>query len=317
MTVGLRATGLMKITRSLRRRLNERNVSDELLGDIEEKARRIPLHIDTNMLKIGFLGGGKMAQALAKGFVKAGLSKGEMILASCLPSDEGSIEAFREIESKTVHTNDAVATHGDVLILSVKPQVVPKILPELKDPEKLVLSIAMGISIETLEKGLPSGTPVIRVMPNTPALVGCGATVFSRGTHVTDEEAEITKRLFSAVGTCQEVDEHLIDPVTALAGSGPAYVYMFIEAMADGAVKMGMPRPLAYKLASQTVLGAGMMVRETGSHPGQLKDDVASPAGSTISAIHELEKNGIRSAVIDAIEAATLRCREFSTKKSY
>ncbi|XP_063991671.1 uncharacterized protein LOC135170082 [Diachasmimorpha longicaudata] len=316
MTVGLRAMGLMKITRSLRRRLNERNVSDELLGDIEEKAKRIPTHIDTNMLKIGFLGGGKMAQTLAKGFINAELSKGEMIVASCLPSDKGSIETFKGIGSMTVHTNDAVAAHGDVLILSVKPQVVPKVLPELKDPEKLVLSIAMGISIEALEKGLPEGTPVIRVMPNTPALVGCGATVFARGTYATDEDAEVTEKLFSAIGICEEVDEQLIDPVTALAGSGPAYVYMFIEALADGAVKMGMSRPLAYKLASQTVLGAGMMVRETGVHPGQLKDDVASPAGSTIAAIHELERKGMRSAVIDAVEAATLRCREFSSKKN-
>ncbi|XP_072755296.1 pyrroline-5-carboxylate reductase 2 [Anoplolepis gracilipes] len=266
------------------------------------------------MLKIGFLGGGKMAQALAKGFIRAGLSKGEMMLASCLPNDIGSIETFKEMGSNTVFANAPVVDYGDVLILSVKPQIVPKILPELKvhDNKKLLISIAMGISLTSLERALPKGTSVIRVMPNTPALVGCGATVFARGKHASDKDAEVTDKLFSSVGICEEVPENLIDPVTALAASGPAYVYMMIEAMADGAVKMGLTRPIAYKLAAQTVLGAGTMVRETNIHPGQLKDDVTSPAGSTITGVHQLEKHGLRSALIDAIEAATLRCREVS-----
>lgn len=253
-----------------------------------------------------------MAQALAKGFIRAGLSKGEMMLASCLPNDEGSISAFKGMGSSTVFTNGPVINHGDVLILSVKPQVVPKVLPELKDSKKLLLSIAMGVSLSSLEKALPQGTPVIRVMPNTPALVGCGATVYARGKHAGDKEAEVAEKLFAAVGFCEEVPENLIDPVTALAGSGPAYVYMMIEALADGGVKMGLMRPIAYKLAAQTVLGAGTMVRETSIHPGQLKDDVASPAGSTITGIHYLEKHGLRSAVIGAVEAATLKCREVS-----
>ncbi|XP_012286472.1 pyrroline-5-carboxylate reductase 2 [Orussus abietinus] len=267
------------------------------------------------MFKIGFLGGGKMAQALAKGFIKAGLSKGEMMLASCLPNDMGSIEAFKEIGSQTVFTNKPVVEYGDILILSVKPQVVPEVLPEIKDSKKLLLSIAMGIPLRTLEQALPEGTPVIRVMPNTPALVGCGASVYARGKNAGKEDAKIAEKLFSAVGLCEEVTENMIDPVTALAGSGPAYVYMMIEALADGAVKMGLMRPIAYKLAAQTVLGAGTMVRETNTHPGQLKDDVASPAGSTITAIHYLESHGLRSAVIGAVEAATLRCREFSSRE--
>ncbi|KZC10751.1 Pyrroline-5-carboxylate reductase 2, partial [Dufourea novaeangliae] len=287
-------------------------VSDHLLADVEEQKKRVSLKINTKMLKIGFIGGGKMAQALAKGFIRAGLSKGEMMLASCLPNDVGSIDAFKEMGSNTVPTNGPVIDHGDVLILSVKPQVVPKILPELKHYNKLLLSIAMGIPIASLEKGLPEGTPVIRVMPNTPVLVGCGATVYARGKHAGDKEAEIAEKLFSAVGLCEEVPENLIDPVTALAGSGPAYVYMMIEALADGGVKMGLMRPIAYKLAAQTVLGAGAMVMETKTHPGQLKDDVASPAGSTITGIHYLEEHGLRSAVIGAVEAATKRCREVS-----
>lgn len=255
-----------------------------------------------------------MAQALAKGFIRTGLSKSDMILASCLPNDVASIEAFKEIGSETVFQNGPVVDHGDLLILSVKPQVVPMVLPDLKNYNKLLLSIAMGVPIASLEKALPEGTPVIRVMPNTPALVGCGATVYARGKHAGDKEAEIAEKLFASVGICEEVTENLIDPVTALAGSGPAYVYMMIEALADGGVKMGLTRPIAYKLAAQTVLGAGAMVRETNIHPGQLKDDVASPAGSTITGIHYLEEHGLRSAVIGAVEAATKRCKEVSSR---
>lgn len=288
-------------------------MSDQLLADGEEKKKRVALNINTKMLKIGFIGGGKMAQALAKGFIRAGLSKGDMMLASCLPNDAGSIEAFKEIGSNTVFSSGPIVEHGDVVILSVKPQVVPKVLPDLKNYNKLFLSIAMGIPLSSLEKAVPQGTPVIRVMPNTPALVGCGATVYARGKHAGDKEAEIVEKLFSAVGICEEVPENVIDPVTALAGSGPAYVYMMIEALADGGVKMGLMRPIAYKLAAQTVLGAGTMVRDTNIHPGQLKDDVASPAGSTITGIHYLEQHGLRSAVIGAVEAATKRCREVSS----
>ncbi|XP_014219563.1 pyrroline-5-carboxylate reductase 3 [Copidosoma floridanum] len=266
------------------------------------------------MLKIGFVGGGKMAQALAKGFIKAGLTKGELMLASCLPTDETSIKEFTAIGSKAVFSNSEVAEKSDVLVLAVKPQVVKTVLPELKEcigsKKMLLLSIAMGVSLKSLESVLPAGTPVIRVMPNIPVLVGCGATVYVKNKHANDTHAEITRRLFSAVGLCEEVPETMINPVTALAGSGPAYVYMIIEAMADGAVKMGLPRPLAYKLASQTVIGAGNMVKQTNIHPGQLKDDVSSPAGSTITAIHCLERSGLRAALIDAIEAATLRCKE-------
>ncbi|XP_012346243.1 pyrroline-5-carboxylate reductase 2 isoform X1 [Apis florea] len=313
MTTGLKTMEFLRLGRRVRRRLNARSVSDQLLGDGEEKKKRITLNIDTKMLKIGFIGGGKMAQALARGFIRSGLSKGEMMLASCLPNDISSIDAFKEIGSNTVFSNQPVIDHGDVLILSVKPQVVPKVLPELKNYKKLLLSIAMGIPLSSLEKALPDGTPVIRVMPNTPVLVGCGATVYARGKHAGDKEAEIAEKLFSSVGLCEEVPENLIDPVTGLAGSGPAYVYMMIEALADGGVKMGLMRPFAYKLAAQTVLGAGTMVRDTKTHPGQLKDDVASPAGSTIVALHYLEQHGLRSAIIGAVEVSTKRCKEVSS----
>ncbi|XP_053994293.1 uncharacterized protein LOC128884731 isoform X1 [Hylaeus volcanicus] len=310
MTAGVKTMEFFKLSRRIRRRLESRNVSDQLLGDGEDKRKRVSFDIDTNMLKIGFIGGGRMAHSLAKGFIRAGLSKGEMMLASCLQNDVGSIDSFKEIGSKTVFSNGPVVEYGDVLILSVKPQVVPQVLPDLKNYNKLLLSIAMGVPLASLEKALPEGTPVIRVMPNTPALVGCGASVFARGKYAGDKEAEIAEKLFSAVGICEEIPEYLIDPVTALASSGPAYVYMMIEAMADGGVKMGLTRSTALKLAAQTVLGAGTMVKETNIHPGQLKDDVASPAGCTIAGIHYLEQQGLRSAVIGAVEAATKRCKE-------
>ncbi|XP_034944151.1 pyrroline-5-carboxylate reductase 1, mitochondrial isoform X2 [Chelonus insularis] len=221
----------------------------------------------------------------------------------------------RAIGSKTVFKNELVAQHGDVLVVSVKPQVVNQVLPKIINSKKLVVSIAAGISISSLEQNLPKGTRVIRAMPNTAATIGHSASVFMKGTHATKSDIETVERLFSSVGLCEQVhDEQLIDVATALAGSGPAYIYMIIEALADGAVKMGMTRQLAYSLASQTVLGAGTMVQHTDNHPAQLKDDVASPAGSTITAIHHLEKHGLRSALIGAIEAATLRCREINEK---
>lgn len=150
-------------------------------------------------------------------------------------------------------------------------------------------------------------------MPNTPALVQAGCSVFVRGTRATDDDAANTQKLLKSIGTCEEVDEHLLNPITALSGSGPAYVFVMIEALADGAVRMGMPRDLAYRLAAQTVMGSGMLVRESKEHPGALKDNVTSPAGSTAAALKHLEESGFRAAVAGAVEAATIRCREMST----
>ncbi|XP_018570695.1 pyrroline-5-carboxylate reductase isoform X2 [Anoplophora glabripennis] len=170
----------------------------------------------------------------------------------------------------------------------------------------------MGVSTKALEQLLPSSSRVIRIMPNTPALVRNAASVFVTGRKATEADVRITKRLLESVGTCEQVPEGLLDPITALSGSGPAYIYVLIEALADGGVKMGLPRDLAYRLASQTVLGAAQMVRDTKAHPGVLKDDVTSPAGSTAAGLHFLEQQGFRAAVIGAIESATQRCREVS-----
>lgn len=267
------------------------------------------------LLKIGFIGGGKMAQAMAKGFISAGLAKGETMISSCHPSDLASAKAFKELGAESIFENVPVVKKSDIVIVSVKPSVVPIALGDIKKAEdvkadKLFLSIAMGVTIKQLEQCLPNEARVIRVMPNTPALVRSGASVFVNGTKATEDDAQTTKKLLQSIGTCEQVPEYLLDPITALSGSGPAYIYVLIEALADGGVKMGLPRDLAYRLASQTVLGAGQMVRDTKIHPGILKDDVTSPAGSTAAGLHFLEQKGFRAAVIGAIQAATERCRE-------
>ncbi|KAL3284007.1 hypothetical protein HHI36_018177 [Cryptolaemus montrouzieri] len=270
-----------------------------------------------NLLKIGFIGGGKMAQAMAKGFISAGIAKGETMISSCHPSDLASAKAFKELGAESIFENVPVVQKSEVIIVSVKPSIVPIALGDIKkslsnNADKLFLSIAMGVTIKQLEQCLPQESRVIRVMPNTPALVKSGASVFVRGSKSTDDDAKITKKLLNSIGICEEVTENLMDPITALSGSGPAYIFVLIEALADGGVKMGLPRDLAYKLASQTVLGSAQMVRDTDTHPGILKDNVTSPAGSTAAGLHYLEDKGFRSALIGAIQAATERCRQVS-----
>ncbi|XP_075151165.1 pyrroline-5-carboxylate reductase-like 2 [Haematobia irritans] len=264
--------------------------------------------------KIGFLGGGKIAQAMAKGFISSGLAKVDSVIASVHPADQMSLQSFQQLGVETITTNGPIIEKSDIVFISVKPQVVPTVLTEIKPKsgEKLFISVAMGVTLKTLEQNLSPSSRVIRVMPNTPALVQAGCSVFVRGTKATDTDAENTKKLLESIGTCEEVPEGLIDPITALSGSGPAYVFVMIEALADGAVRMGMPRDMAYRLASQTVMGSGLLVRESKEHPGILKDNVTSPAGSTAAALKHLEDNGFRSAVAGAIEAATLRCRQMA-----
>ncbi|KAG5884116.1 hypothetical protein JTB14_009171 [Gonioctena quinquepunctata] len=266
------------------------------------------------LLKIGFIGGGKMAHAMAKGFISAGLTKGDSIISSCHPEDLASAKAFKELGAEAIFENVPVVQKSEIVIISVKPSVVPIALEEIKaskiDADKLFLSIAMGLKMEQLEKWLPHESRVIRVMPNTAALVRSAASVFTRGKNATKADSRITKKLLESIGTCDEVPEGLMDSVTALSGSGPAYIYVLIEALADGGVKMGLPRDLAYRLAAQTVLGAGKMVRDTKMHPGVLKDNVSSPSGTTAAGLHFLEKSGFRAAVIGAVETAALRSIE-------
>ncbi|KAB0792289.1 hypothetical protein PPYR_14248 [Photinus pyralis] len=276
--------------------------------------------MSANILKIGFIGGGKMAKALAGGFISAGLTKAENVMASFHPSDTQCARKFEEeLGGRTVFENKPVVELSDLVLMAVKPTVMPTVLNDIKTAvtnDKLLISIAMGVTLGDIMKHLPYEAKVIRVMPNTPALSKCGTSVLVRGENATDNDVLLTKRLFSAIGICEEVPEHLFDAITAVSGSGPAYVYVFIEALADGAVKMGIPRELAYRLSAQTVLGAAQMVKDTKMHPGALKDDVTSPAGCTAAALHYLEKKCFRSAIIGAVEEATRRCLQVSKTRT-
>jgi pyrroline-5-carboxylate reductase len=258
-------------------------------------------------LSIGFLGAGKMATALAKGFIRAGLVTPKQIIAGDV--SEAACAAFeKETGAKTTAFNPDVAKFANVLILAVKPDQVAGALAEIREvttAKHLLLSIAAGVTLAKLEAGLGGDARAIRVMPNTPALVGSSATGFALGKSATSADAEIANKLFSAVGVAFQVKESLLDAVTGLSGSGPAYVYLFIESLSDGGVAAGLPRDIATKLAAQTVLGAAKMVLETGQHPGALKDMVTSPGGTTIEGLHELEKGKLRGTVISAVRAAT------------
>ena len=263
-------------------------------------------------LAIGFLGAGQMATALALGWAKAGLLDATRSRAADpYPDARAKFEAATGV--RAVESNLAVLAACDVLVLAVKPQVMAAVLADVKPavrPSHLFVSIAAGLTLKTLADGLGESTRLVRVMPNTPCLVGASATGFSPGPTATAADAALVERLFGAVGVAHRVPEHLLDAVTGLSGSGPAFVYLFIEALADGGVKCGLPRATAQALAAQTVMGAAKMVRETGQHPGALKDAVASPGGTTIAGLHALERAAFRAAAMDAVEAATKRAQE-------
>jgi pyrroline-5-carboxylate reductase len=263
-------------------------------------------------LKIGFLGAGKMATALAKGFVRAEIVFPKEISAAD-PFEAARKYFATETGANAVPTNSDVAKAATVLILATKPDQVPAALAEIRGAftkKHLLISIAAGVTLAKLEAALPAGARVIRVMPNTPALVGEGASAFALGKNATDADGEIAKKLLSAVGLAFQVKESLLDAVTGLSGSGPAYVYQFIEALSDGGVAAGLPRDIATKLAAQTVLGGAKMVLETGQHPGALKDQVTSPGGTTIEGLHALEKGKLRATVISAVRAATEKSKK-------
>lgn len=261
---------------------------------------------------IGFLGAGKMATALAKGFIGAGLVTPKQILGADV--SEAACAAFaQETGAKTTAFNPDAVNFAEVLILAVKPHQVSGVLGEIRGSftkKHLLISIAAGVTLAKLEAGLGTGARVVRVMPNTPALVGASASGFAAGKSALPADAELVSKLLSAVGLAFQVPEPLLDAVTGLSGSGPAYVYLFIEGLSDGGVAAGLPRDMATRLAAQTVLGAAKMVLETGQHPGSLKDMVTSPGGTTIEGIHELEKGKMRGTVMSAVRAATEKSRK-------
>ena len=262
-------------------------------------------------LSIGFLGAGKMAAALAKGFVQAGLVTPSNLLGSD-PSSAARAAFTKAVGAETTASNAEIAAFARTLILAVKPDQVGGVLADIRTQvtgEHLLVSIVAGVPLSRLEGELGPGARVIRVMPNTPALVGASATAFALGSAARPEDGELAQKLFSAVGLAFPLKETLLDAVTGLSGSGPAYVYLVIEGLSDGGVAAGLPRDVATKLAAQTVLGGARMVLETGLHPGALKDMVASPGGTTIEGLHELEKGKVRAALISAVRAATQKSR--------
>jgi pyrroline-5-carboxylate reductase len=265
-----------------------------------------------NYLRIGFLGAGKMASALANGIVKAGVARPEDLIASDVV--ESARAAFgKEVGCKVSGWNVEVAEFAEVLIVAVKPDQVEGVLHELagKISERhVVVSIAAGVTLARLAGALQAGTRVVRVMPNTPALVGASASAFALGGSASGEDAALVQRIFSAVGVAFQVKESLLDAVTGLSGSGPAYGYAIIEALSDGGVAAGLPRDVATKLAAQTMLGAAKMVLETGQHPGALKDMVTSPGGTTIEGLHELEKGRLRGTLMNAVRAAAEKSKK-------
>lgn len=261
--------------------------------------------------KIGFLGSGRMATALAVGWLRAGLLRTEDCRAGDpLPSAR---QAFAAETGCTVgDDNRAVVAASDLLVLAVKPQSMAALMAEIRPVVKdhLIVSIAAGITLRQLSEGLGSDCRLVRIMPNMPCLLGASASGYSPNDKATSEDIASLDRLLGAVGVAFRLPEHLLDAVTGLSGSGPAFVYLMIEALSDGGVRVGLPRDVATTLAAQTVFGAAKMVLETRSHPGVLKDMVASPGGTTIAGLHALERGGVRGALMDAVEAATRRAVE-------
>jgi pyrroline-5-carboxylate reductase len=262
--------------------------------------------------RIGFLGAGKMATALARGWAAAGLAASDRMLASDpLPQARQAFTA--ETGVRAVADNREVVAGSDLLVLAVKPQTMKALLAEIRPvvaARHLVVSVAAGITLRQLADGLGADRRLIRVMPNTPCLVGASASAYAAADTATAEDVALVDRLLNVVGQAHRVPESLLDAVTGLSASGPAFVYVIIEALSDGGVRVGLPREVATALAAQTVFGAAKMVLETGTHPGVLKDSVASPGGTTIAGLHALERGGLRAALIDAVEAATRRSAE-------
>lgn len=263
------------------------------------------------MNKIGFIGGGAMAEAIIKGLIKQGKPPQNIFVSDLSSGRRQFLQETFGVD--TFEQNSEVAQLAEVIILAVKPQNKDEALQSLSgfiNSEKLLVSILAGVTTKSIEEFLPMGSKVIRVMPNTPALVGAGTTVLCRGSKVGEKEMEIAKSIFQAVGSVNILPEKLLNAATGLSGSGPAYVYLIIEALADGGVMAGLPRDIAIQLAAETVAGAAKMVSETKMHTAQLKDRVTSPGGTTICGILEMEKAGLRGTLMEAVMASARKAKE-------
>ena len=267
---------------------------------------------NTKIQRIGFVGAGRMATALAKGLTSSGFTSPERVVASD-PLPAAREQFSQQTGGRIVETNSDVFNDANIVFLAVKPQQMEAVLADVQDAvtsEHLLVSIAAGVPISTLTAALGETSRVVRVMPNTPALVGAGAAAYAIGGSATEHDGRLVEAMLSTVGIAVSVPEQQLDAVTGLSGSGPAYVFQVIEALSDGGVLVGLPREAATRLAAQTVLGAARMVLETGEHPGVLKDAVTSPGGTTIAGLHALERGGLRSTLMDAVQAATARSRQ-------
>jgi pyrroline-5-carboxylate reductase len=265
----------------------------------------------TNIEKIGFIGGGNMAEAIIKGLLEATLPAAKILVAE--PSDPRREHLQEAYGVAVTSENLDVVRQCEVVVLAVKPQIADEVISGFAGSwrrECLLISILAGTSCAQIEKHFDGELRLARVMPNTPALVGEGATAICRGHHAGHDDLMLVRHLFETVGQVQLIDERQMDAVTGLSGSGPAYVYTIIEALADGGVREGLRRDIAHALAVQTVVGAALMVRETGEHPAILRDRVCSPGGTAITGVSTLEKNGLRTTLMEAVSAAAKRSRE-------
>ncbi len=260
---------------------------------------------------IAFIGAGSMAEAMIRGLLRGKVFAPDQVSISG-PREE-RIAELRERYGIRGTTDNREAARAQIVVLSVKPQILSRVLDELADaidPEALVISIAAGVPVAAIQARLAGGTRVVRAMPNTPALVDCGATAIAGGEHARDSDLSDAKRIFDSVGITVILDENQLDAVTGLSGSGPAYVFLILEALSDAGVKVGLSRRTAQLLAAQTVLGSAKLLLETNEHPGRLKDMVTSPGGTAITGLHTLEAGGVRTTLMNAVEAATRRSRE-------
>ena len=271
--------------------------------------------------KLGFIGGGNMTEALLKGLLASTYAAPKNILVSDLLLDRLDY-LNKEYKVKTTDDNRKLVQKSDILILAVKPQTVKKVIEsfsDLVDSNKIIISVAAGIPISLIEKTLDiegkKKISVIRTMPNTPALVQEGATAICGSGHSSNLDLKIAHHIFKAIGQTVDIEEIHMDAVTGLSGSGPAYIFMIIEALSDAGVKVGLSREVSNILTIQTILGSAKLARDSGKHTGELKDMVTSPGGTTISGLHMLEEGGVRTAFMNAVERATERSRELGKNK--
>jgi pyrroline-5-carboxylate reductase len=263
-------------------------------------------------IRVGFIGAGRMATALARGLRDSGFASADAMMA-CDVDPAARLRFAEWTGAAAVESADDVWRQSDVVVLAVKPQQMAEVLSAARphvSERHLVVSIAAGVPLRSIAQSLGDNVRIVRVMPNTPCLVRSGAAGFATGGAATADDGKLVERLFSTVGIAVALPEKLLDAVTGLSGSGPAFVYEIVEALSDGGVRVGLPRDVATRLAAQTVLGAARMILETGEHPAVLKDAVTSPGGTTIAGLHALERGGLRGVLIDAVLAATERSAE-------